>query len=274
MRVAILFRGITYCENYIHKYNLPQYTIDFRDTFPSIQQNLIDPFVETGHTVDTFVLTYHSPLETEVVRAFKPKKISFMDYVQIPIGQAQEVLGEPLLINYYNQLLDMMTSYEDKEGFQYDFVIVTRPDLYFYQRVTDIQIDFTTVNMPFWHIARPHDAPAIFSSEDNWVGFPRDKVPLLLSIIGQLQQKSTDRSIHLIGKYFLDHGQSVKYLFGEKGDGAYDYPFYKFGRHIFGLVKNFNSIDENLRVPMNRIFHSETEAQQPAPIYKNSSATL
>ena len=49
----------------------------------------------------------------------------------------------------------------------------------------------------------------------------------------------------------------------------YDYPLYKFGRHIFGNARNFNYVLENLSVPSNRIYHSQREKENTAPICLN-----
>ena len=72
-------------------------------------------------------------------------------------------------------------------------------------------------------------------------------------------------TLHQIGKFLLDSGETVQYLFGEKGDGAYDYPIYKFGRHIFGNAKQY-TIEDILKIPMNRIYHSQEEKNNPIPI--------
>jgi len=270
MRVALLLRGVTYVERFVHRYGIPPFTVDFRDTAPSIRANLIQPFVDAGHTVDVFLTTYHSALEDEVIRTYAPKKIHFHgDYAPIS-PQDHEPVAEPLMITQSLEMIAMSEEYEAETGTRYDFLILTRPDLYYYRRITDVHVDFTMMNLSFWHIAKPANAPPVFSGDDNFIGLPRSASDTFKECLAA--QKSNGHSLHLTGKYMMARGLPVRYLFGEKGDGAYDYPLFKFGRHLFGQVREFGSVDDNLRVPLNRVFHSEEERRNPGPITRTDAA--
>lgn len=265
MRLALILRGISYVENYLHKYGLPPYTIDYRDTYSSIEKCLLQPYKEMGFEVDIFITTYHSKIENELLDTFKPKNVIFKDYYQVPLGQPQIDIIEPLQIDQYMECFKIIEEYEDKHQFKYDNICITRFDLYFYQKASEIDLDYNVFNYVFWHIARHHSHPPIFTNEDNFLFYPRNKNDIMKKCL--MMMKKDKRSTHLSAKYLLDEGETIKFLFGEKGDGAYDYPFYKFGRHVIGKAKNFNSIDDNLTIKMNRIYHSEEEKLNPKAIY-------
>ena len=272
MKIALILKGLTYHEKYPHRYGIPLYTIDFRDTCNSVKTNIIEPYIKAGHEIDIFILTSHSTdeIENELLDFYKPKKWLFTEYTNIPLGTD---LCEPFILKQAIHSLQIMQEYEIENGFKYDFVHITRPDLYFYQDITSVNIDYDVINIPFWHIAKTPKGP-VFSSEDCWLGVPGNKINKLIQ--GFYTLLNEKKSMHITGAFMLNNGETVKYLFGEKGDGAYDYPLYKFGRHIFGNVKNFSTIQDNLNVPMNRIFHSIEEKEfvengKLYPIYRNKS---
>lgn len=246
MRIAICLRGISFLENYYHKYGIPPYTIDYRDTCDSFLNNVLHPLKNQGHEVDVYLYTYHHSHESHMESIYQPIRSIYKDYQPIPLGIAQTQIGEPMLIDHHLNCIEMI---QDKE---YDHVIITRFDLYFYQNILDIGIDWDTFNFPFMHLARSPQG-TIFSSEDNFVMYPYSKTTVFKECLKQM--KKDKQSTHLSGKYLINSGEKVKYLFGEKGDGAYDYPFYKFGRHIFGVVKEY-TIEDILKIPMNRFDHS------------------
>jgi len=258
MRIAVCLRGISYLENYQHKYGLPPYTIDFRDTSESILTNLIQPLRDDGYDVDVFFETYHHVHEEELRRTYNPVKEHFKDYQAIPIGISQTLIGEPMLIDQHLECIKLIETYEKDNNLLYDQILITRFDLYFYKKITTVGLDFYTFNYSFMHLARSPNG-TIFSSEDNFIFYPRAKNNKLIACFNQM--KIDGHSTHLSGKYLVDSVETVKYLFGEKGDGAYDYPFYKFGRHIFGNVKEYE-LNDILNIPMNRL-----DGQEPYGIH-------
>lgn len=270
MRIALILRGISYLENYEHKYGIPKFTIDYHDTLPSIQQNIINDLREKGHIVDIYLLSYHSKYEEELINILNPVKTSFTDYKAIPLGAAQEQIGCPMLFDYHLKGIEMYLEYEQQNNLNYDTILITRFDLYYYKKITEIDLDHTCINYPFWHIAGPNKN--IFSSEDNLIYFPRNKTEIIYNSINYLKNNLYESrrkilySTHSLGEYLLKQGERIKYLFGEKGDGAYDYPIYKFGRHIFGNVKEY-MLDDIIKTEMNRIYHSEEEKENPKAIY-------
>jgi hypothetical protein len=270
MRIALILRGIHYLEDYEHKYGIPKYTIDFHDTLPSIQENVIKAFESQGHIIDVFLLSYHSKFENELIETLKPKNYHFTNYRRIALGLDQQDIGYHLILDYHINGINMVEEYEQQNNIKYDTILITRFDLYYYKKVTDINLDHSCINYPFMHMAGPQRN--ILSSEDNFIYFPRDKIIIIKDALLYLKKNFYEARRHIwynthnLGEYLLSKGETIKYLYGEKGDGAYDYPIYKFGRHIFGNVKEY-TIEDNIAVPMNRIYHSEEERRNPQPIY-------
>lgn len=272
MKIALGLRGITYLEKYNHCHGLPSHTIDFRNTYPSIKENILNLY----DNIDIFITTYNSTLNAELIDLYKPKNIKFKDYVTVP-NHTIEKDTAIIYINHVLELLTMIEKYETENNITYDTCIITRSDLYFYQKLTEINLDYDVFNFPFWHM-NGH----IFSSEDNLIVFPRSKLVLLKTMLEDINNGNYNFhdkyiigkhiTLHQLGRFLLDKGETIKYLYGEKGDGAYDYPIYKFGRHIYGSAKVFNSIEDNLKVPMNRIYHANEDRINPQPIYlKNTN---
>lgn len=270
MKIALALRGISYIEKYNLRTNIPEYSIDFRDCYESIKQNLINSYNESGNTIDIFITTYHSKLENTLLDIYKPKKYIFNNYIETPPEIAQNINGK-LNIRQHIDLLNLIKEYEKEENIIYDTIIITRFDLYFYTSFKLLNIDYKVFNCPFWHMNGN-----IFSTEDNLLILPRNKLEVLYNILNNILLGNYNNipeyligkyiSCHQIGKFLLDSGETIKYLFGEKGDGAYDYPIYKFARHIFGNAKVY-SIDDILKIPMNRIYHSQEELSNPQSIY-------
>ena len=263
MKIAILLRGITYIENYTHGNNT--YSIDFHDTYKSFIDKIINPYIELGYDIDIFIITYDSKYKDDILNIYKPVKYIFNDF-NTTNGRLPGDIGARILLHQWKNGINLIETYELESNIQYDFYIITRPDLYFYEKITDINIDYMCVNLLFFHM-NGH----IFSSEDNWIGFPNSKKNIIKeSIILQDEINNTDTT-HAIGRHLINKGETINYLYGEKGDGAYDYPFYKFGRHIFGNPKEIN-IEDIPNIKMNRVNRIPTDGKNN--IYINSNSPL
>jgi len=248
-KIAIILRGISYTENYHHKYNIPKYTIDARDTYSSIFNNIIEPLQNKGNQVDIFFVTYKSIIENELNDLYKPVKTYYKDFITIPHNKPKE--GGFMIMDQHIEGIDLVEEYEKYKNIKYDNIIITRFDLYFYQKITEININYNVFNYTFYHLVyKPTNA---FTVEDNFILYPRNKNNLIKECITEIKNTTSNTTTHLLGKYLLEHNETIKFLFGHKGEGQYDYPFYKFGRHLFGNSKVFNNINENINIKMNKI---------------------
>lgn len=265
MRIALCLRGISYLSDYKHPGSSVQlHDLDFRNTAPSIQKNIIDPFKKLGYDVDVYFVTYHSELENELIKYFNPIDSIFTNYQQR--NYHSNTIN---ILNHHLQCIELYRNYELTNNIKYDQVIITRFDLYFYKSILDIGIDYNYVNLSFYH----HGERNIFSSEDNFLMYPGEKTELVyrsvLNVCNNMYNAKLNigRTSHNIADFILEEGETIKYLFGEKGGGPYDYPFYKFARHIFGPKKEIASIEESLKIPMKRIYHFKEEKELGCGIY-------
>jgi len=246
MKIAILLRGITYIENYI--YGNTTYTIDFHDTYKSFINNIIEPYNNLGYSTDIFIITYDNKYKDEILNIYKPVKYIFNEYDDTYNGRLPGDIGARVLLKQWMDGINLIETYEIENNINYDFYIITRPDLYFYENINDLKIDYNCVNFPFFHM-NGH----IFSSEDNWIGFPNNKKENIKYCINLQDEINNTDTTHAIGRHLINMGETVNYIYGEKGDGAHDYPFYKFGRHLFGNAKVFN-IEDIPNIQMNKIY--------------------
>ena len=259
MRIAYIFIGITYEANYISSIRQHEcVNNDFRYTYNTVIDNLINPYRNQGDIVDTFFVTYHSVIEDELIKLYEPKDILFSNYKQFSVKERTEKQ-----INDRINGLDMVSKYEQINNFQYDFIIITRPDLYFFTNTTTVGIDYDYFNILFYHLNG-----TIFSGEDSWIGIPRIKVNYYIEkmqlLLTDLLNDVHDISTHFSGKYIIEGGETVKYLYGGTyGCNGNEYPFFKFIRYI----KDCTDIDSLLKIPFNRIHYNNEEFPEINSVY-------
>ena len=264
MRIAYIFIGITYDDKYISpiRQNESSTIVDFRETYNNVHDNLIKPYNNQGHIVDTYFVTYHSSIENELEKAYNPKKIIYTEMKTLTVKERSEKQ-----INDRLNGLEKIKEYENENNFKYDFIIITRPDLYFFKNTTEIGIDYEHFNILFYHLNG-----TIFSGEDSWLGIPRSKVDFYIDrmklLLRDLLNDVDDISTHFTGKYIIEGGEIVKYLYGEHDGGGEDYPFFKFIR----FVRNHPNIKQLITTPMKRIYHCEEEYNTGRGIYIESIA--
>jgi hypothetical protein len=257
-RIAIILRGITYA-NYNHKYNITC-NIDARNTSDSIINNIINPLRESGMEVDIFFVTYKTDIDKELVEIYEPVDIHYRDFKVIPHNKPIE--GGFMLINQHEEGINLVEKYEKINNIKYDNILITRFDLYFYKKITDLNVDLNVFNYTFYHLVYN---PKLFSVEDNFILYPRKYNDIIKQCFSEI--KKYNQTTHLLGKHLLMHGNTIKFLFGHKGSGEFDYPLYKFARHLYGNSKRFNCIEDNMKIKMNRIDTLKEYTEHDGSIY-------
>lgn len=261
MKIAIAFKGISYFRNYLHKENF-YYDIDFEDTYQSILNCLLLPLINQGHQVDTFIYSYHNIKEQKLLQLYQPKNYKFTEFKPVSLSNTYQS-GHKLMVELCEKALDLVEEYEQKNNFEYDFIILTRLDLYFFQKITEIGVDFSKFNFTFYHIAEHESNNPIFTSEDCWFGFPKSSKKILRETFKECNELG--ESTHALGRLLLQKKIVIRYLFGEKGAGATDYPFYKLGRFLFGNVAQIR-ISDIPNIKMNRIILKEENPNNLIPL--------
>src|SRR6056300_1233436 len=108
-KIAIILRGISYTENYHNKSN--------------ITKNII---------------------ENELNYLYKPVKTYYKDFITIPHNKPKE--GGFMIMDQHIEGIDLVEEYEKYKNIKYDNIIITRFDLYFYQKITEININYNVFN--------------------------------------------------------------------------------------------------------------------------------
>ena len=122
MKIGILIRGISYGRGTSGK--------DFRTCIYNYMKHVYEPLSE-NHEVSVYICTYTHHLIDEVREIYKPKKMELIDFE----GSNQ--------VTTFRKSLDIL------KGEDLDFVISTRFDLFFNDKITDINIDYTKSNFTF-----------------------------------------------------------------------------------------------------------------------------
>lgn len=132
MRIAVLLKGISYAQSYVH-WSGQSYNVDFRDNADNMLQMLIEPFKEKGDTVDTYCCTY----EHEYLHLLN-YKYNTKDSKAFPKRR--------MFDKTYKYVLSMIVDGLDIIKEEYDLYIITRFDVNFTKRVIDIPFDEKDVN--------------------------------------------------------------------------------------------------------------------------------
>jgi hypothetical protein len=184
MKIGLCFFGIMYREYYTPNDLTARSDKDFRHCYPNIKKMLIDPFIEQGHEVINYAVTYpieDKEIEKEFYEMIKPKKVLFIEYEGSdsfsPKGASCGLLENETDL---------------------DVVMLTRPDLHWSKKVAEYPIDFSKFNFLFkegdgwWERAR--------FLNDNLYIFP-------FSMLKQVQSAIFDTYTWPRGKPYVDtHG--------------------------------------------------------------------
>jgi hypothetical protein len=128
MKIGLCFFGIMYREYFTPNDHSARSDKDFRHCYPNIKKMLIDPFIEQGHEVITYVVTYpieNKEIEKEFFELLQPKKVLY-----IPFEGSDSFSPKGAAFSLLESEIDL------------DVVILTRPDLHWSKRVADYFIDF------------------------------------------------------------------------------------------------------------------------------------
>ena len=117
-----MLRGISYGSTYVAK--------NFRSCKDNYLQNVYKPLLENNE-VSVYVCTYDHPLMQELIDTYKPKKIELLEYENS------------------DQVTTFLHSLRMLKDEDLDFIICTRFDLHFHQKITDINLDFNKSNFTF-----------------------------------------------------------------------------------------------------------------------------
>lgn len=135
MKLAIILRGISYYDNiHVPVSNSP--TVDFRECLESFNKNLLTPLQNKFDQIDFFLVTYNSPKLKEVLDTYKP--------IDATIYPASSILDNKhrITVKLMTDAVSLIEPYQKN----YDYILLTRFDLYYYQRFNLNKVDWDKFN--------------------------------------------------------------------------------------------------------------------------------
>jgi hypothetical protein len=134
MKYALCFRGISYFDKFTNNETIAPWDVDFLDSIPSFQNNVINPLVKNGHTVDIFFTTYESKYLELYKSIMKPVKVHLNKYEQMPAGRWSNV--NKIIIDSFK----LVKQQEEETNTKYDFIIISRFDIYIFENIMNVHI--------------------------------------------------------------------------------------------------------------------------------------
>lgn len=119
MHIAVLVRGISYEPCYSHRSGW-KYCIDYISCIDSFKENIIDSFESRGHSVDTYVASYSSPVTDDIVSDYEAKAYDFTE--KEGFDQRKTLLRG----------IDLLLA---NGGDSYDLILITRFDIVYKREI-------------------------------------------------------------------------------------------------------------------------------------------
>lgn len=227
MKVALLLRGITYKDIYIH-HTGKILKIDYREYMDKINSQIIEP-LRAKYDVDLFLVTYKSNLDQiEILKDFEP----YVDtYFMDEIGPTQTDCLLTGLRMIYRHL-------EDKKFIQtkYDLIIVSRMDLDLLMNINDIEYNGNKFNFLWNEITKDGQV-----ADCMYFLNPSFLLPFISALNAYTKTKYC-RSLHFIRPYierYIDK-KDINIIFTDYWDSNTDFrpnPLYKIIRQEVELPK-------------------------------------
>ena len=202
MKIALCLYGIYYCDRYQHwALDKIQYKIDYRLSLNNYQTQIIQPYLDGGHELDTFVSTYavNPQKDQELLETYKPKKFVFE---QFDNKQNHLFAKNSHVITLCNFI----------ENTPYDVMFIIRFDLHLNQPVTNYNIDYNKVNV------------SCVLEKDNLIDDAIYVTPT--KVLPQFKQVFLN-NLHCSGHLFNFKKIGINYFVEEKGFNVGGNPVYK-----------------------------------------------
>lgn len=124
-KIALILKGI--CERYNYRHHSGYYMdIDWKFSRDNIKSYLVDDAVKRGYIVDVYISTYNGDYIEELKEFYNPKSVYIVNNDSQNINSNQLFLTKEIL---KDEVL-LKTNY--------DFYIITRPDIEFKQNIYDL----------------------------------------------------------------------------------------------------------------------------------------
>lgn len=120
MRIGINLVGVSYNDGMIGRYR------NYEDALEGFMNNVVNPLIEEGHEVFSYLYTYDSPKREDIIKTYSPVKSTFLDpnYNKMGGGDVIENQMKIISLTYINALNELIDE-------PLDLIISTRFDISF-----------------------------------------------------------------------------------------------------------------------------------------------
>lgn len=161
-KFAILLRGISYLPDASAVSNSP--STDYRRCLASFLKNVVEPLREV-FAVDVFLATYQNELLDQAIIDYGAKKVFILPDEELKRHEN----GNQHVCQFVSDCLEHLKT------FGYDYILQTRFDLYFYNRLDVSKFDFNKVNFAW--------KGEMGQCDDNFVTIPRKYLDRVLAFL-------------------------------------------------------------------------------------------
>lgn len=226
MKLAVLLNGISYCENYNNHY-MGNISINFNLSYFNYKNIIYEYFEKIGYSIDTFISTNIIDNDTkkkELIELYNPVKYCFVDNLK----------GNNYINSNYKIIknIEQMKQYSTINNITYDYILITRFDLYFNINFECINFDYNMIN-----VVSQLEHPNLIC--DNFYFFHNRFINKLYNII------KNDKSMFRHGiKNMLNN--KIHFLYNEPGRLVSELSFYHIVRYYKKNIIIPDRINKNI----------------------------
>ena len=173
MKIGINLVGVSYNDGTIGRYR------NYEDAIDGFMTNVVNPLIEDGHEVFSYLFTYDSPKKENILKAYTPVKSTFIDPVYNTMGGGDRLPNgmKAISSNYINSL-------EQLKGEGLDLVISTRFDINFLKNpFKHYSYDLSKFNF-LWREPEFMDLPIV---NDTFIVFPYSMLDNVINSINEME---------------------------------------------------------------------------------------
>jgi hypothetical protein len=240
MKVAVLFRGISYVGQYTH-WSKERYHIDFRDNIENVKRMLLNP-LKRDHDVDVYYSTYEHDLLHILSHELEPIKISI---------QPEWKLHRPSS----TYVLDMMYDVMSLVPSNYDLIVLARFDVSYKDSIDVIPYNRDKIN--FLCEASGKDKTIIYN-DDTLLIMKGTYINLVKNVIKDLADNEVDLGHHRIYSVLKSKiPNKLNMIYTGAFEIAKERPLCVFNREL-QLSRDVLSIESNNEIPYVCFKHGQT----------------
>jgi hypothetical protein len=187
MKYCICIRGLHYTHNNI--------IIDYKKSFDNYKTMLFQPLIDKGDEIFIFLLTYESPVITQLLDDYKPVSTQI-----IPLTEIDSIDTFGRQKTWHLHSVNMIQTYENNNSITFDYILNTRFDL-FYTNLIFTNIIHSKINIIFKHCSG--------NCDDNFFLFPRSMLPIFENGIKDIMKEG--KMTHEICHY-MNEKENIHYI--------------------------------------------------------------